>query len=88
MAWVHLTLRLDEEEEYRSHAQKKVRWVKLQYLDNGAIPQCNILKHDKYNFYQGVCEVSTPYVKGDLSYEHERNDGSNGTWMDDKYVYV
>ena len=46
---------------------------------NAAIYQCNILIHDTYNF-QGVCKVSIQYVKGNYSYDSERNDGSKETW--------
>ena len=34
-----------------------------QYLENGSTQQCNIFRHNEYNFYLVLCEISTPYVK-------------------------
>ena len=47
------------------------------YLKNGNTQQCNIFRNNKYNFRLVVCEISTPYVKCNESYELEKNDGSN-----------
>ena len=33
-------------------------------LTNSAIYQSNILSHDKYNFYLGLCKDSIQYIKG------------------------
>ncbi len=33
--------------------------------------QCNILRHDEYDFYLDLCKVSIPYVKGNYSYKCE-----------------
>ncbi len=60
---------------------QKVQYRKFTLFTNGAISQSDILRHDKYNLHLDVSEVSISYVKGNLSYERERNDGSNGTWM-------
>ena len=48
---------------------------------NASIYQCNILRHGNYNIYLCVCKVANQYVKGNSSYDYERNDGSTGTWM-------
>ncbi len=50
--------------------------------------QCNIFRHNKYNFCPVVCEVSTPYVKRHESYELEKNDRSNWTWTIKRYIYT
>ena len=34
-----------------------------------------------YNYYLVVYKISTPYITLNQSYELEKNDGSNGTWM-------
>ena len=59
-------------------SEKKYCVADSLYFKNGITQQCNILTH-KINFYLGMCEVSTSYVKHNLSYEGARNDGSNGS---------
>ena len=65
---------------YIPGVSKKVRCRKLQYFSNIALYQCNILTHCTCNFHLDVCKVSIQYVKGNLSYDHERNDVSKWTW--------
>ncbi len=59
--------------------RKKYGVADFQYLKNGHVQQCNLFKYNKYNFYLDMCKVSTPYVKHNLSYKHEKKDGSNAT---------
>ncbi len=47
-------------------SQKKYGVANLQYFKNGAIYQCYILRHGKYNLHLDVCKVSTQYDKGNL----------------------
>ncbi len=60
-------------------SQKKYGVADYQYFEIGNIQQCNNFRHNKYNLYVVVCEISTPYVKRNKSYELEKNDGSNRT---------
>ncbi len=61
------------------------RW----YFKIGNIQQCNIFRHDIYNCHLGVYEVSTPYVKCDLSYDMNMR-GMMSQWWDlaDKMAYL
>ena len=49
------------------------------YFENSNKQQCNIFRHNKYNFHLAVCEITNPYVKRSKSYEIEKNDGSKET---------
>ena len=60
-------------------SEKKYGVVDYQYFGNGETQQCDICRHCKYNFCLVVCEISTPHVKGNASYEVEKNSGSNRT---------
>ena len=65
---------------YVSGVSEKYGVADYWYFKNGTTQQYYIFRQNKYNFYLDVCEISTPiHVKGNLSYEHERNDGSNGS---------
>ena len=65
---------------YTGCLRKKYGVADYQYFENGITQQCDIFRLNKYNLYLVECEVSTPCVKGNGSYELEKNDGSNGTW--------
>ena len=39
---------------------KKVPVADHQYFENGNMQQCGTFRHNKYNFYLVVCEVSMP----------------------------
>ena len=58
---------------------KKYGVADYQYFKNGDTQQCNIYRHNKYIFCLVVCEILTPYVKRNKSYDLKKNDGSNGT---------
>ncbi len=62
-------------------SQKEFGVENCNIFTNGAMYQCNILRYGTYNLYLSMCKVSIQYVKGNLSYDHERNDGSKGTWI-------
>ena len=64
---------------YKGVSEKKYGVVDYPYFKNGNIQQCKILRNITYNFCLVVCEISTPCVKRNESYELEKNDGSNGT---------
>ncbi len=58
-------------------SEKKYDVADYRYFKNGNTLQCNIFRHNKYNFHVVVCEISTPYVKRNETYELYKNDGSN-----------
>ena len=68
--------------------RKKYSVTDYQYFKNGNIQQCNIFRLKKYNSYLVVCEVSTPYIKHNESYELEKNDGSIWTWTIKQQIYA
>ncbi len=41
--------------------RKKYGVADYQYFKNGNTQQCNIFRHNKYNFYLIACEISSPY---------------------------
>ncbi len=60
----------------------KTVWCrKLQYFTNGAIYHCDILRHGTYNFHLCMGKISIQYIKGNYSYDHEKNGGSKWTWI-------
>ena len=62
-------------------SQKKYGVADYRYFKNGNTQQCNIFRHNEYNFCLVGCEISTPYVKHNESYELKKNDVSNGTYI-------
>ena len=60
-------------------SEKKYGVADYQYFKNGNTQQCNIFRHNKYNFWLLVYEISTTYVKRNKIYELEKTEGSNGT---------
>ncbi len=59
--------------------RKKYGVADYQYFKNGNTQQCNIFRLPKYSLCLVVCEISTPHVKSNGSYELKKNDGSNGS---------
>ncbi len=58
-------------------SQKKLCVADYWYFKNGTMQHCNNFRHNKWNLYLVVCDVSTQYVKCNWSYERKRNNWSN-----------
>ena len=71
----------EKQQQQQQQKQQQQQQCSRLLILNGTTQQCNIFRHYKYNFYLVVCDVSTPYVKCNLSYESKRNDESNRTEM-------
>ncbi len=63
-------------------------WLKRTQLKSGYYPDPGVSENNKCNFCLVVCEISTPYVKRNESYELEKNDGSNGTGTIKRQIYT
>ena len=49
---------------------------------------CNIFRHNKYNCHLVVCEISTPYVKRNKTYELGKNARSNRIYTIKWQIYI